>query len=242
MQSKNGFDERWKKEKKAFADYLTHYRYLMSPPSLVKLEVGVEKVIYYANENELCKLSFFRAALQGGFKESSEKIIRLPEDDPDAVAILIGYLYTGTYVAKESDLFEISQPYMEAILYVKVHVLAEKYGCEELSNTIRGELNTKNRLSDRMRLELWATIYRTSQPTSMLRIKNRLTCWRKDGALCQIKRWQTQDAAEFSKICKEQPEFFYDLMLLAARDVGLHTNDPYTSEDKENEVNGSVPL
>ena len=52
--------------------------------------------MWILNEELLCdKEPFFRAALQSTFKEGKEKTIHLPEDDPEAFAGFVGWIYTG---------------------------------------------------------------------------------------------------------------------------------------------------
>lgn len=65
--------------------------------SVVTIHVGPEAVIFYGYEDILCRTPFFRAALQGKFKEAAEKIIKMPEEKPEIFSALIEHLYTGNY-------------------------------------------------------------------------------------------------------------------------------------------------
>lgn len=67
----------------------------MSP--LVALHVGPDAVVFHACEATLCRVPFFRAALQGQFREATEKKITMPEEKPEIISALIEYISTGSY-------------------------------------------------------------------------------------------------------------------------------------------------
>lgn len=73
----------------------------MSP--LVALHVGPDSVLFHTYEAALCRVPFFRAALQGQFREAAEKKITIPEEKPEIVAALIEYLSTGNYTYTYAD-------------------------------------------------------------------------------------------------------------------------------------------
>ncbi|KAF8472170.1 hypothetical protein BDZ91DRAFT_791186 [Kalaharituber pfeilii] len=54
-------------------------------------------VTFSVHEHILIRVPFFAAALRGQFREAREKVIHLPEDDPEVLSKLIEYLYTGGY-------------------------------------------------------------------------------------------------------------------------------------------------
>lgn len=109
---------------------------------IITLAVGDEGVKYHVHEDTLCKLPFFQAALQGQFKEASEKAIAMPEDDPSSVAALIEFLYTGNYTYSY-DPTKVQIPegstipagdLTEGLYHIGVYTVASKYDCKELSN------------------------------------------------------------------------------------------------------------
>lgn len=119
--------------------------------NVVTLYVGEDRIKYYVHEDTLCRLPFFRAALQGNFKEAQEKTINMPEDDPEAVSCLIEWLYTGgvTY-SEEVKLHETtirlrqvseasrgSPTFLEGLFYLEVLTVAFKYDCLELYHEMR---------------------------------------------------------------------------------------------------------
>lgn len=114
--------------------------------NMATLYVGEDRIRYYAHEDTLCQLPFFRAALQGNFKEAQEKTINMPEDDPEAVSCLIEWLYTGSVTYNEksklhettirlrqvSEASRESPAFLEGLFYLEVLSVAFKYDCLEL--------------------------------------------------------------------------------------------------------------
>lgn len=106
----------------------------MSP--MIVLQVGSTPVTFYAYEDIICRLSFFRAALQGGFCEAADKIVKMPEDEPDTVASLLEFLYVGsyTYTFDGADATAVpAKDINEASFHVRLHALASKYDCKALA-------------------------------------------------------------------------------------------------------------
>lgn len=109
--------------------YLNLPRHLMSP--VILLQVGPTPVTFHAYEAIICRLPFFQAALHGGFREATDKVITLPDDDVDTVASLLEFLYLGTYAyTRASD--GAPKDLAEASFHVRLHALARKYDCAEL--------------------------------------------------------------------------------------------------------------
>lgn len=92
------------------------------------LHVGPTPVTFQASKAIICRLPFFRAALQGEFREAIDKIVTLPEDDPVLVASLLEFLYIGSY----TYIADTAKDSTEGLFHVALHALAGKYGCEEL--------------------------------------------------------------------------------------------------------------
>ncbi|CRL25582.1 BTB/POZ fold [Penicillium camemberti] len=60
----------------------------------VKITLGASKEPFHVHESVLCASSqFFKAAMSGSWKESKERTIELPEDDPKAFSIYSHWLY-----------------------------------------------------------------------------------------------------------------------------------------------------
>lgn len=107
--------------------------HLMSPT--ITLCVGADKVKLHAYEDTLCQLPFFNAALRGNFKEATEQVITMPEDNPSAVSALIEFMYTGnytcTYDPASARLHEDSTTPVgslgEGLFHIEIHTIATKY-------------------------------------------------------------------------------------------------------------------
>jgi len=76
---------------------------LMRDPDAVLVNVvvgaGTNMGTWNLYEALLCKYSeFFRAALQGQFKEAKEKQVTLPDDNPEVLELFVQWIFTGGYV------------------------------------------------------------------------------------------------------------------------------------------------
>lgn len=112
---------------------LTAYRSLLSP--VILLNVGPTPVTFHASQDIICRLPFFRAALQGGFREATDGIINMPDDEPDTVASLLEFLYVGSYTYTfdgEASTDGRAKDIAAASFHVRLHALASKYDCEAL--------------------------------------------------------------------------------------------------------------
>jgi len=101
---------------------------------------GIGVYNFHVHESIICRVDFFRVALQGGFKEASTKLIKMPEDDPRAVACLVEFLYTGSYLepvltGEKGGLVDYKSVFIQELYHARVLVLAEKYCCQALCIT-----------------------------------------------------------------------------------------------------------
>lgn len=135
---------------------------------IITLNVGQERIKFHAYEDSLCKLPFFRAALQGHFKEALEKAIDMPEDDPRKVSALIEFLYTGsytyTYDIKGVGFREGSEDPVgdltEGLFHTAVYAIASKYDCSKLVNmALKNFGAVLDELDDIDSLHLWKAAY-----------------------------------------------------------------------------------
>lgn len=136
---------------------------------VVTLHVGSNKSELHAHESILCRLPFFRAALQGHFKEASEAAITMPEDDPETIGAMIEFLYTGSYSyafkAQENPstdqvndipVSDVTQ----GSFHVAVYAVASKYDCETLVNgSLRNFTYVLKQLAGMDVIELWKAAY-----------------------------------------------------------------------------------
>ncbi|KAI0859965.1 hypothetical protein F4860DRAFT_481275 [Xylaria cubensis] len=96
---------------------------------------------YRVHKALVCPQSnFFTAACGAGFKETRERIVDLPDDDPWAVKMMVHYFYHFEYdtqsvmessqnssEATHASLGEASQIPSSLVLHAKIYALAEKY-------------------------------------------------------------------------------------------------------------------
>lgn len=139
----------------------------MSP--IITLDIGPKKTRLRAYEAILCRLPFFRAALQGEFKEATEKAITMPEDEPVTVGALIEFLYTGgyTYAFKSQETPDTDETgdipvsdFTQGSFHVAVYAVANKYGCQELAErALRNFTNVLKQLRDLDAIELLKSAY-----------------------------------------------------------------------------------
>ena len=63
------------------------------PTPMVKIIVGRERKVWILPEYILSdRVEFFKSAFQGGFRESKEKVLELPEDEPTAFACVLDHI------------------------------------------------------------------------------------------------------------------------------------------------------
>lgn len=81
---------------------------------------------------------FFKAALAGNFLESATKCVHLPDDDNDAFALLVHWLYytltTGT------SCFALSTNQYSMLVLVKAYYPADKFMISDLKDLLYGRI------------------------------------------------------------------------------------------------------
>lgn len=79
---------------------------------LVDIFVGPDSKRYVVHKRPLTTQSeYFRNAFKGDFKEARENSIHFKEEDPDAVALLIEWVYKGVIPGTEIKVSPFAQPY-----------------------------------------------------------------------------------------------------------------------------------
>jgi hypothetical protein len=82
-------------------------------------------------------IKFFKSAFQNGFRESTEKSIDLPEDDPVAFSFIIDHTLGNGSEMKDKVLPENVQ-----LALCKAYVLADKLGClDAVQETVDNDLH-----------------------------------------------------------------------------------------------------
>lgn len=97
---------------------------------MVRIYVGPEKKLWVVPEAILCdRVEFFRSAFQSGFRESKDKVLELPEDDPTAFGYILDKIFHLDYantIHEFGNTIEARQA-----MWFKVHILADKLRCSD---------------------------------------------------------------------------------------------------------------
>lgn len=118
--------------------------------------VGEERTVFVAHEALLTHYSdFFRAALNGKFKEAADKRITLADEDPVVFECFVHWLYHERFPDKVRDkkgelqAWKDATGLWEADLLVNIYLMADKYSIKELGNEAINELLLNFRDRDR---------------------------------------------------------------------------------------------
>lgn len=186
----------------------------MSP--VVTLHVGPDDVQFHASEATLCRLPFFRAALQGGFKEAAEKKITLPEDEPEVFSALLEYLYNGRYTVLHDDLTVCDLA--QGCFHVRVYAVASKYGFQPLVEVaLKNFLFTLSKLAGIDILRLWKAAYENGLTVGLCTDGGRLAGFQQSLSTVLRGLYET-DGDEFQSTVLDVPTLAYDLMRLLVSD------------------------
>jgi hypothetical protein len=70
---------------------------------------------------------FFKKALIREWKEAAEKVVKLPDDDPEVFAIYLHHLYTGELAVKPEEQYYAADDYVKTYQdFAHLYVFAEK--------------------------------------------------------------------------------------------------------------------
>ncbi|KAF6232634.1 hypothetical protein HO173_009073 [Letharia columbiana] len=194
----------------------------------VTLVVGEAETTFQVHEAELFEASpVFKAAFNSDFRESSERKMNLPEDDPDIFNLMVEWLYSHRYdiLQPTGDKIRDETRFMEPM---RLYVLADKYGMTSLkgciANIIFKTLKPGNVTGPS--IETIAYAYQNVPQTSGIR---RLLA---DLYACNINfDWYKSPIAK--PLLQKYPEFATDIILSFAR----HTS----REGIKNPFKGEMP-
>ena len=89
--------------------------------TIVYVKVGKDLKAFGLHKGLLCNRSaYFRAALEGNFKEAKEQVVLLPEDDVDVFELFQFWLYSGNLLDTGESIVNLS-----ASLLVSLYLFAE---------------------------------------------------------------------------------------------------------------------
>jgi BTB/POZ domain len=136
----------------------------------VVVQVGSSPESFHVHKSFLCNASpFFRAALEGQFKESAEGVLKLPEDSPDTFERFLSWLYLNEYKVMGRKKDRSSEGFWREV--VRDHSFAEKVQVGAFQKTIIDNLLHEYKFSKLKPMSLKSVlhIYAETSETSSLR-------------------------------------------------------------------------
>jgi hypothetical protein len=141
----------------------------------VKVGEGEKQKTFDVHESLIASRSlFFKKAMSGSWKESKDRIVNLPEEDPEIFKIYVHHLYTGSVAVIPEPLPAITGRHAKWII-CRLYVLAEKIQDVKAKNSAieallaecrEKQLNGKNKYPGSSSV---STIYSGTLPGSMAR-------------------------------------------------------------------------
>lgn len=188
----------------------------MSP--IVAIHVGPDAVIFHAYEAILCQISFFKAALQGGFLEATENKIMMPEETSEIFSALIEHLYTGSYTYTHKpnpDTDNTPAPDLaQGCFHARVYAVAFRYDWKPLvDDAVRNFLFVLPMLSGMDIVRLWKAGYEYELTVAVCVGKGLLVEFQKLLPSLLQGLYQT-DGEEMDGIVSEFPALASDFMRL----------------------------
>lgn len=108
-------------------------RLVNEPIAIIK--VGLPPQSFQVHKSFLCQASpFFRAALEGSFKESADSVVHLPQDKPGTFERFLSWVYWKEYDVMDLVKGKISKDYWSVI--IRDHIFADKIQAEGFQNHI----------------------------------------------------------------------------------------------------------
>lgn len=155
------------------------------------------------------------------FREASEKLILMPEDNPAHVSALIEFLYTGNYTymydpsvapVPEGSTMPAGD-IMEGMFHAGVHVLAVKYGAAKLvARAIKNFGAVSGALDSINALRLWKAVY-IGGLLELPRHSKDCELWRNgQGMSTWVKQLFAEHGEEMDETVLECPQLAGDLL------------------------------
>ncbi|KAH7138063.1 hypothetical protein B0J11DRAFT_563100 [Dendryphion nanum] len=96
---------------------------------------SVQEVVFFIDEHSLKSRSdFFRRATNGNWKESDDRVINMPDDDPELVELYLKIIRLNQIPTKQTG--DDSNPEDEFKILYCLYVLAERFQDPKTKNTI----------------------------------------------------------------------------------------------------------
>ncbi len=186
--------------------------------NIIKVVVGEPKVTHLVHESVLSRCSFFEKCLTSGMREQEEKVVNLPEDDPNGFAVIVEWLYAGT-IAKDLDNWTLAYAY----------IAADKYAMPKLQNTIMDFIRQRRKRNLRIN-PLWVLkIWKQTIAHSPLR----------DLAFDQL-RWDVSRYRDYYIENSDKDRYSKEMQkLMKNADFGLALVHGPTGDDRWKQTNSS---
>lgn len=188
---------------------------------ITTLYVGPNRVKFHAYEDTLCQLPFFQAALRGHFKEATERVVTMPEDDPSHVSALIEFLYTGSYTCTYNPAVTPLQggspvsDLIQGLFHLGISVIASKYDCAALAAVASKNFQAIVRELDSIgSLRLWQAAYGEGLRLPERGVGFEGYCGGK-GLVAWVKCLYGEYGEEMENTMMEYPALAYDLLKIA---------------------------
>lgn len=185
--------------------------------STITLLIGADRVEFRVPQTVLCILPFFRAALQGEFREASEQKIEMPEDEPQIVSALIEFLYTGGYTYAystqgETDSDAPPSDLEEGSFHVGVYATAFKYDCQGLVKaSLSSFIGVLRQLKGIEVIRLWKAAYAKQLLLPKVSDNDMLAEFR-SGLVVLLRDLYNTHGEEMDRTSEEHPALINDLL------------------------------
>lgn len=108
---------------------------------------------------------FFKTVLNGNWKEAKERVVRLPEDDPEIFGLYLHYVYTVTFAVQPDPLPHQYNCDQALLRLGKSYVLAEKLQDIDTKNNVLKTM-AKSFTKCKIDIKKLTTIFYTGTPST----------------------------------------------------------------------------
>lgn len=140
---------------------------------IVHIVVGPEKKVFKIHKEILCNAStYFRAALNGGFKEAKEQKVEMPEDKVSIFKYFQHWLYSGNILVRKewpSDGKIEEEWYKAWDILVEVYSFGETRGIPLLQNAAIDCIIDMQQATNTVYVESNSFVYKSTPGSSPLR-------------------------------------------------------------------------
>ncbi|KAI9723904.1 MAG: hypothetical protein M1828_004023 [Chrysothrix sp. TS-e1954] len=110
------------------------------------VEIVTTKRTFHLHKNILDSVEFFAAIFRNGFKEGLASRVELKHDDPDTVAAMLEWIYTGGFTETKCEVEVVPEMFTDFSYtsLIDIYLVAEKYDLPRLKS------ETVNRFKEEM--------------------------------------------------------------------------------------------